>query len=112
MKFQHTLHRKLWLWLADNPEKSKEDWPEWDYNGGTVEKVKHLCFACEYIEETIGGCYGDKGLLECPLNTTKESWGWCLNELFGDWMNSTGQTRANLARTIAELPVREGVECI
>lgn len=24
--FEHTLHKELWLWLADNPKKGECDW--------------------------------------------------------------------------------------
>ena len=29
IKFDHTNHKKLWNWLAENPDKEKSDWPEW-----------------------------------------------------------------------------------
>lgn len=30
MIFEHTIHHKLWTYLIDHPEASKEDWPGWD----------------------------------------------------------------------------------
>lgn len=66
MKFQRTLHRKLWLWLADNPEMEKEDWSEWT----TRESVDSHCFACDYNYDRFKvddqcDCSG------CPLVWTK-----------------------------------------
>lgn len=103
MKFDKTNHRKLWLWLADNPEMNKEDLPEWESIGA----VYNNCFACDCLEDKLGSCIGF-----CPLVWPDDNWCLMGDDLFTLWMNSTGQTRADLARTIAELPVREGVECI
>ena len=46
------LHRELWFWLENRPDKPKQDWPRWDgndrlpYFGG--EFVYGACFACYY----------------------------------------------------------------
>ena len=40
-------HRRLWLWLADNPTKRKDDWPEWRFNEGKIPSCGNDCFACE-----------------------------------------------------------------
>lgn len=37
----------MWEWLTENPLKEKEDWPEWEENGGKFQALSH-CFACEY----------------------------------------------------------------
>lgn len=39
------LHRKMWHWLAKNPEKHKRDWPGWK---NIKENVINYCFACQY----------------------------------------------------------------
>lgn len=38
--------KKVWKWLADNPEKRKEDWPGW-------KNIRALnnCFACDYASK-------------------------------------------------------------
>lgn len=40
-------HRKMWGWLADNPDKFKEDWPEWKANGGRFVYRDNDCFLCD-----------------------------------------------------------------
>lgn len=42
------LHEELWTWLSEHPCEHKEDWPRWLFNGGDVEAVPSLCFACEW----------------------------------------------------------------
>ena len=37
-------HRIMWNWLADNPDKGKQDWPGWEDEG----LVRNHCFLCEY----------------------------------------------------------------
>lgn len=39
---------ELWGWIANNPEKEKNDWPKWKFNGGKYNKVACSCFACNY----------------------------------------------------------------
>lgn len=109
MKFNHTAHRELWNWLADNPEKNKWNWPGWETYGNP----ENGCFACEYIKNVpyVTKC-------NCPLiwpeNYTEDA-NECMGALgiYRVW-DSSGNSghRASLARTIANLPVREGVECI
>lgn len=76
------LHRELWLWLADNPEMLKSDWPRWKHNGGDIGFVTSYCFACEYIESMyqLGfdvGCHK-----YCPIGSCQpeyDKW-WRLQE--------------------------------
>ena len=58
-------HKRLWLWLSENPGKFKSDWPEfvWDmdtrfhyYSG---EKIYGSCFACFYT---------NRDCKKCPIN--------------------------------------------
>lgn len=51
-------HKRLWLWLADNPTKGKEDWPEWKYNGGKIPSVTLNCFACGIDEQYFCPLHG------------------------------------------------------
>lgn len=67
-KRAHKFHRRLWLWLARNPGKRKEDWPGW---GRTYKDEKdramvqgmnsanvcyNHCFACLVANCKCGVC--------------------------------------------------------
>ena len=100
--FDHPNHKKLWLWLAENPSKYKYDWPEWEENGGEIAHAQAYCFACEYTDEN-GDCD------ECPLE-----WSPCPSrcDLFHVWDSARDlNKRSELAKQIAYLPVKEGVVC-
>lgn len=110
MKFNHTAHRQLWNWLADNPWANKGDWPGWVTFDNPMEND---CFACEYVKDVpiANKC-------NCPLiwpeNYTKDA-NDCVGALgmYNVWNNCDfSEHRSDLARAIANLPVREGVECI
>ena len=61
MKFKNEWHRKhfeLWIWLSENPELDKRNWPEWVENVGE-EISRTFCFACE---QSYGDCY------YCPID--------------------------------------------
>lgn len=109
MKFNLTAHKELWNWLAENPSNKKEDWPGWEENAGKYKKVDELCFACQYAND-VDGKYG--GCRSCPLDGYKEGIG-CLKGLFIKWeyAHQSLQERSGFACQIANLPVREGVEC-
>lgn len=44
-------HREMWNWLADNPDKHKEDWPGWEERSNDLFSAieKNHCFLCGYI---------------------------------------------------------------
>ena len=111
MKFNHTAHKELWNWLAENPDKNKEDWPEWSHNGGPIQEVENDCFACDALFD--GGCLGGE---ECCLLWPPNDLGknFCVfGGLFSQWSDAPlgSQERSSLARQIANLPVKPGVEC-
>ena len=110
IKFDHTNHKKLWNWLAENPNKNKEDWPDWYKNGGSVKRAVPLCFACDYVERNRLSCY------ECPIDWPISGYMMrvCSNSLFGMWgLAPFGSHLASeLASQIANLPVKDGVETI
>jgi len=101
--FYHSLHIRLWTWLAENPGKEKIDWPEWIANGGAVDDVDGECFACKY--RGLDDCENS-----CPLDFDIKENG-CLGYLYRRWMWGCNdyQERSETALQIANLPVRAGV---
>ena len=109
-KFCIKNHRIMWNWLADNPDKNKEDWPGWEMNyddlfsGGE----QNFCFLCGYVSNTPEGecfnCPLDWGVSEtcvpnsAPNNTEPESY----FELYCD--AKTEKETSKYARIIANLP--------
>ena len=125
IKFDHTNHKKLWNWLADNPDKNKKDWPEWTFNGGDVCEVSDGCFACDYreaYEELAYACEeglysgGKSSCNSCPLKWPKDASGQlrCRHGgLWTLWLSADNSvTRSKYALQIANLPVKDGVETI
>ena len=114
MKFNHTAHKALWNWLAENPDKNKEDWPEWEENGGERPRILCGCFACESVARK--GCdSGSRCPLEWPIHNNMGFTSCIYGGLFEQWgdaiISSPAQLRSDLARQIANLPVKPGVEC-
>ena len=106
MKFNLTAHKELWNWLADNPSCNKEEWPGWKHNGGQYPSDCSMCFACQYDER-----FHDGPCAHCPLKWNSFN---CEepDAIYKKWKNETIDLiyRSDLARQIANLPVREGVE--
>lgn len=105
-KFNHTKHKELWNWLADNPGKTKHEWPGW--NGKFVESC---CFACVY--DTEKGA--EEGCLDC-CNYCPLEWPGNLvcgepNSLYEEW-DAADKDSSPIARRIANVPVKDGVETI
>lgn len=105
MRFNHSGHKALWNWLADNPNKDKRDWPGWEQFCATDD-----CFACEYVGQ--GGCPGMNCGRKCSLIWPDGTCGKNIG-LFHQWEDAEGifKKRSALAAQIRDLPVREGVEC-
>ena len=51
----------IWTWLAVHPEKGKEDYPEWEKNGGSIPEMMFDCPCCEYTSPDGTEC------IRCPL---------------------------------------------
>ena len=101
-------HHRLWQWLGDHPKEEKHDWPEWDYNGGQVQRMPFLCFACD--EATLEE---EKGILckWCPCEWGPEKI-LCLNRKspYFKWDNAkTPKTRKRWAYATRDA-WREGKE--
>lgn len=112
--FNRTKHQALWNWLADNPDKKKDEWPEWSRYGGTIEEVDCLCFACQYARDCLienGRLFANKCRVYCPLNIGDNSNITCLNGMYDEWQfEEDFSRRSELAREIANLPVRTYVD--
>jgi hypothetical protein len=107
LEIMHEQHQALWNWLADNPEKNKMNWPGWG-EGYQRDDVLNQCFACEYAENQHGGCNNGRN---CPIDWPGEH---CQNGgLYSQWNLHTRPgtlTRSSVAREIANLPLKEGIE--
>lgn len=98
----HAAHDELWTWLADNPDKSKEDWPEWE--GHTVytgiynnTNINAHCFLCEAMR---GNCEA------CPL--TQDIYPECTasGSLYNLWRHAKRSEHYRIARELA-LQIRD-----
>ena len=97
-KTNEELHREMWNWLAENPEKRETDWLE-DNGYIDSERLIRGCFACE---ECGGVCD------ECPLDSRVIG---CEDGLFQVWdMTTDPVTKIRLAEVIANLPWRKADE--
>lgn len=109
----HEFHKRLWDWLAKNPNCGKYDWPEWTLNGGEVLEVGSDCFACElddiiskkkeelpscnYCPITWEGTRMISGVIKPFCNTQNSS--------FWEWKLSTDPVeRTRLAEIIRDMP--------
>lgn len=91
----------LWLWLANNPDKDKYDWPRWTINGGQV--LGHGCPCCSYMIAHASDS-NKSGCTICPLISI-----WPDGCMRGDsvlltWFDSSRnhKTRAKAARVISK----------
>lgn len=102
--FKYSLHKELWTWMSENPGNWKSEWPGW-YN--TPIQVAH-CFACQYKSDIGFAGSKDSKCITCPLVWPGDACG-----LYEDWgmayQNEDVEMQKELAKQIAELPVREGV---
>lgn len=105
VKFYHTLHKDMWNYLYENPNKNKKDWPRWKRNGGDIKIVIGNCFACKYDYKFNGTCD------HCPFNIDINKT--CLNDLYIEWChNNNLEKRKQLAKQIRDFPIKKGIKCI
>ena len=98
-KTLHEWHMELWNWLADNPDKYKNDWFEFMESNN----LPHLyCFACE-IDFVMG-----ENCDYCPILNEIG----CFDDgLYSKWYHETNlQQRSEYARQIANLEWNEQEE--
>lgn len=100
------LHKKLWNWLADNPNKWNADWPLWKTNGGCVEMMIGYDVICS---QTPGVCEN------CMLKWSNHPDGNCFklspsqphSGLRYRYMHTRNPLkRKQLAQAIANLPLK------
>jgi hypothetical protein len=95
------LHREMWRWLADNPWAEKLDWPRWERNGGDIDIIISLCFACEIIGRD--NCTNDKCVFVWRVRHCEE-----MNSEYNKWRRAKqDRWRTYWAKKIAELPLRK-----
>ena len=132
--FEHTLHRTMWLYLAEHPGVVKVDAVVYLKIEGllTIDMEERLwnharCFACLYADKvykplSVGG--GRCG--HCPFKNVNRNKG-CLNAVFNDWHKTTCDLNRKYftpasrtateklcsmyARCIANWPVKDDVIC-
>lgn len=137
LRFWHTAHKALWLWLSKHPYSEKGDWPGWTENGGKVPMFSNLCFACLYDENSNRTKWGKVNKLvyigrddffpcaSCPLKWPEG--GKCCGsykQLFSRWddlnlfdeesglpIRAAVDLKSLLALKIRNLPIKEGVVC-
>lgn len=114
-------HREMWMWCHQHPDKEKDDWPRLHVNGGDVVLKSPYCFAC--IPDLRHSASPDCSacLLKFPerMPPTTDRMIGCLGGLYLRWRNLGGEKkrdeermkwRSEIARTIAELPLRGSKE--
>lgn len=111
IKFNLTGHKKLWNWLAEHPRNSKGDY----FRIANELIPEHDCYACDYSERCVNQMDCDAFCESCPFMIENSIF--CLNGLYDEWEDAKEDENAarervkELALKIANLPVREGVEC-
>ena len=103
-------HRKMWHWLAENPDKKKKDWPGWkDYNNDPPLDEIAYCFLCCYKFQTKGSCYDcplDWGITDMCMYVNDPSMSYY--ELYSNAITTTDKSK--YAKIIANLPEKDDTE--
>lgn len=103
-------HRKMWNWLADNPDKNKKDWPGWEKCDIDLppNEINH-CFLCGYVELAKDGkciyCTLALGVTDMCVRIEPE---WSYYMLYKDSVMIADKTK--YARIIANLPEKDDIE--
>jgi len=122
--FNHSAHKRLWKWLAENPTKSKWHWPEWKGNGGIFSRVEADCFACDCTARchiNSAACpliwpLNGEGQLLCTNGGLWDEWDnieSCYSEDEIENMSDEDKAeRTRLALLIMNLPVKDGIKYV
>lgn len=101
-------HRKMWRWIAEETLKRKRtvEKIEYYYEYIKSEKLRNLCWCCEYDYQFKTKCYCEM----CPIDFGVNAEEFMCGEEGSDyleWRNETDYTKcAELAIKIANLPER------
>lgn len=111
--FNHTRHRILWQWLADNPRADKND----AFQAlGFPPVLRNMCYACEACEALMWQLGAPTAELDCKFCPLEWPGGECEFDnangagLYSRWTSpdaeEDAELRADLARHIRDLPVK------
>lgn len=120
--FDYTRHKQLWNWLAEHPDKNKDDWPGWydnEIQGIGLLSILHDCFGC-FACDYAGNNLGHEGCRDCPLDWDDEIT--CVQQDLGFvdadsyyymWYSHPEdlKLRAEMARKIANTKPKKWVKC-
>ena len=97
----------MWLWLAQNPTKGKEHYPQ-----ALIDQPTHLCYCCSYVKRLKGDAFNagcsdpysthDEVLLNlCPLRNFWPTGCQGIGSSYLDWLREGNTTRTIAATRIA-----------
>lgn len=100
--FNHTLHKKLWLWVAEHSANEPSEWDGWK----TIPVKDYgywFDFACYAVDRELR-----KDCVSCPLDWGEAGTCWQENGLLTKWENALFTRDAKrYAWEIALLPIKE-----
>lgn len=100
MVFNHTKHKELWQWLADNPKSCKSEWPGWK----DFPNRESNCFACNAILERKLGTHLCSE--RCPL-FEKQCYEGEYKEYIKARHKKDWEAVSMIAKKIRDMPVKE-----
>jgi len=100
------LHYDLWDWIRKNPGKRKDQWPEWEDNGGTLPKTPGCCFACAEARRAYLTSDREKAVCDhCPIEGLDDFTDCHSTEVYPEWVGNTDlapDIRSDLAKQIRD----------
>ena len=112
IEFKWEEHKRLWIWLSENPGATKSDWPEWNIYGHSMTH----CFACDFQsafreKNNVENAYMGSTCNFCPLSKNSSClMRNCLGSLYYQWACGSIKERPALALKIANLPLRDDLD--
>jgi len=91
MKSDKEVFKELWVWLSENPDAHKQDWPGW--NDPEVDpdiKAYNHCPACRVAQNKFGTGHAFRYCFYCPINEAAKALNGdqgvrCLHGLYAKW---------------------------